>query len=112
MTNAKPKPPRRAVSPTSTMELYKLLLESEKFHSWKKHEPVFSGVERSPLMSEPHYTPAELAELWGVDPETIRNVFRNEPGVLKLGNNGGKRTYVTLRIPESVAERVHRRLSA
>jgi hypothetical protein len=95
-----------------TIDHVEVLRASEKFRAWKKPDPVFSGVERSCLMNEPHYTPSELAKLWGVDPETIRNVFRNEPGVLKLGNNGGKRTYVTLRIPESVAERVHRRLSA
>jgi hypothetical protein len=99
------------------LELYKLLLKSEKFLNWKPEEepekPFTSDdLEQSHIMAEKHYSPAELAQIWGVDPETIRNVFRNEPGVLKLGNNGGKRTYITLRIPESIAERVHRRLSA
>jgi hypothetical protein len=94
-----------------TIDHVEVLRASEKFRAWKNPELVLPGGERSPLMEEPHFTPAELAELWGVDPETIRNVFRNEPGVLKLGNSNGKRTYITLRIPESVAERVHRRLS-
>jgi hypothetical protein len=63
---------------------------------------------------EKHYAPRELAELWGLSKETIRTIFRNEPGVLKIGSNGTrlKRGYKTLRIPQSVAERVHTRLSA
>jgi hypothetical protein len=61
-----------------------------------------------------HYSPVELAEAWGVSVETIRSIFRNEPGVLKIGKDGTRlrRGYKTLRIPRSVAERVHTRLSA
>jgi hypothetical protein len=98
------------------------LRDSSKFHNWKREERVkmpanpidFSSVERSNLlkcnmMAEKHYTPAELAELWGVSVQTIREVFKDEEGVLKLGSNGTRtrRAYKTLRIPESVAERVH-----
>jgi hypothetical protein len=36
-------------------------------------------------VSDKHYTPAQLAEAWGLSPETIRELFRNEPGVLKIG---------------------------
>jgi hypothetical protein len=112
---SKPKP-RRAVDP-AMLELYQLLLQSEKFLNWKlEEEPEkpfgLDDLEQSCIMAEKHYAPAELAEIWGVDPETIRNIFRDEPGVLKLGNSGSKRNYITLRIPESIAERVHRRLSA
>jgi hypothetical protein len=66
------------------------------------------------LMAEKHFAPDELAELWGVSTETIRSIFRNEPDVLKIGDTGTrhKRAYLTLRIPASVAERVHKRLSA
>jgi hypothetical protein len=65
-------------------------------------------------MDERHYTPADLAKAWGVSAETIRQLFRDEPGVLKIGDNGTKhkRSYKTLRIPQSVAERVHQRLAA
>jgi len=61
-----------------------------------------------------HYSPVELAEAWGVSVETVRSIFRGEPGVLKLGKNGTKyrRGYFTLRIPHEVAQRVHTRLSA
>jgi hypothetical protein len=64
-------------------------------------------------MAERHYTPAELAELWGVSVQTIRELFKDEDGVLKIGSKGtrNRRAYVTIRVPESVAERVHTRLS-
>lgn len=68
----------------------------------------------SSLFDERHYTVGELAERWNLSPDTIRRLFGNEPGVLMLGEGGrsrGKRRYTTLRIPESVVERVHRRLS-
>src|SRR5579859_4995536 len=45
-----------------------------------------------------HYSPVELAEAWGVSVETVRSIFRGEPGVLKLGKNGTRyrRGYFTL----------------
>ena len=63
---------------------------------------------------ERHYTPEQLADLWNLSPDVVRRLFENEPGVFVLEGNGmryGKRRYRTLRIPASVAERVHRRLS-
>jgi len=56
---------------------------------------------------ERHYTPKELAALWRLDESTVRRMFQDEAGVLKLGNTGrlNKRDYVTLRIPESTAAR-------
>ena len=64
---------------------------------------------------ERHYTPKELAVLWALDETTIRRIFYDEPGVLKIGKvnrRDGKRDYLSLRIPESVAQRVHRERSA
>jgi hypothetical protein len=61
---------------------------------------------------EKHYTPQELAELWNFDQSTIRRMFIDEPGVLIYGKErrrDGRRDYVTLRIPASVVERVHKR---
>lgn len=66
-------------------------------------------------VEEKHYRPEELAELWGVHPETVRRLFRNEDGVMKIGNRRStryRRAYTTLRIPASVAERVYRRLAS
>jgi transcriptional regulator GlxA family with amidase domain len=35
-----------------------------------------------------HYTLAHLAELWCLDESTIRRMFQDEPGVLKIGRSG------------------------
>lgn len=67
----------------------------------------------APFASQ-HYSPAEIAALWGISTDTARRIFESEPGVLQIGDSsrmGRKRRYVTLRIPEAVAERVHRKLS-
>ena len=66
------------------------------------------------LSEEKHYTPTELAIMWHLSPATIRKIIRNEPGVLKLQGTGtacGKRSYTTFSIPESVALRIHERLT-
>jgi hypothetical protein len=62
--------------------------------------------------AEPHYTPKQLAKLWGVSVQTITRLFENEPGVLILGSAIETRftkKYRTIRIPASVAARVHER---
>jgi hypothetical protein len=62
--------------------------------------------------AEKHFTPAELAELWKLDVSTIRRMFIDEPGVLihgKENRRDGRRDYVTLRVPESVARSVYER---
>lgn len=63
---------------------------------------------------ERHYSPAELAQLWGLSVETIRRLFEREQGVLIFENpeKASERRRRTMRIPESVAERVYRRLGA
>jgi len=60
-----------------------------------------------------HYSPAEVGQLWGLSADTVRRVFQKEPGVLLIGDSSrrGKRRYLTMRIPASVMERVHRRLT-
>jgi hypothetical protein len=108
------------------------LLRSKSFLEWsptstpitKSATPVtaarggsyaYTGDRYTNLMAdEKHFEPAELAELWGVSAETIRNVFRNEPDVLRHPSkpNEKKRKYVLMRITLSVAQRVHKRLSA
>lgn len=62
---------------------------------------------------EKHYTPNEIAKKLSLDPKVIRNLFRNEPGVVKIGNDRStykKRAHTTLRIPHSVYDRVHQRM--
>lgn len=61
---------------------------------------------------EKHFTPQELAELWKLDESTVRRMFIEEPGVLLYGKEkrrDGRRDYVTIRIPASVAAKVHAR---
>lgn len=61
---------------------------------------------------ERHYRPDELAETWGLSVKLIRQIFSSEPGVLKMDRpeTRNKRGYCTMRIPESVVVRVHKRL--
>lgn len=77
--------------------------------------PAGDGSQKVPLarFQERHYTVAEIADIWSLSREVIRKWFEGEPGVLVLGNDGtrSKRGYHTLRIPESVMERVHRKFS-
>jgi hypothetical protein len=67
---------------------------------------------------EQHYTPTQLAELWNLSPSKVRELFGDEPGVIRLGEPSRRegrnltRSYYTLRIPESVAIRVHTELTA
>jgi hypothetical protein len=62
---------------------------------------------------ERHYTPREISSLWKLHASSIIRIFRDEPGVLKIGKKSSTRgrSYVTLRVPESVLQRVHRRLA-
>ena len=57
---------------------------------------------------ERHYTPTELATLWNMHPSTIRRVFGNMPGVLKIGAmrrlHKQSKPYLTIRVPESIAK--------
>lgn len=64
-------------------------------------------------VAEPHYTPESLAEKWSLSTDTVRRLFEKEPGVLVIERqrNRAARRYRTLRIPESVAIRVHRRMT-
>ena len=65
---------------------------------------------------ERHFTVSELAEMWHLSDDKVRELFKNEPGVLAIGSptqrrgRGYKRRYFTLRIPETVAKDVHSRL--
>jgi hypothetical protein len=72
-------------------------------------------TQKGPLarFQERHFSVAEIAATWNLSREVIRRIFEKEPGVLVIGNDSTrcKRGYHTLRIPESVMERVHRKFS-
>lgn len=64
------------------------------------------------LALEQHYSPAELAARWAVSQKLLRSLFAKEPGVLRVDRpeKRHKRGYCSMRIPESVAIKVHREL--
>lgn len=67
-----------------------------------------------PPFATRHYTVAEIAQLWNLSDDAVRKIFENEPGVLAIRDTRPrlrKRRYTTLRIPQDVVERVHRRLT-
>jgi hypothetical protein len=60
---------------------------------------------------EPHYSIGQLSKLWGFSRTTLRCWFEREAGVLRQGETrlrrGRRRPYVSLRIPESIAQKVY-----
>jgi hypothetical protein len=68
-------------------------------------------MELFPKMSalERHYTSIEVAKLWKLSDDTVRAIFKNVPGVLKIvrPETRNKRGYTSYRIPESVVQKVH-----
>jgi hypothetical protein len=61
---------------------------------------------------EKHYTVKEVASMWSLSDFTIRKIFKDEPGVIKIGEGERryKRSHFVLRIPESVLIRTHEKL--
>jgi hypothetical protein len=76
--------------------------------------PVAGGAGPMPATNpslERHFSVDELAALWNMSVDFIRRLFLHEPGVVVFHHHRpGRRVYRTLRIPESVALRVHQRM--
>jgi hypothetical protein len=72
-----------------------------------------SGDSVDTVFGQHHYTADQVAKMWNLSTDTVRRLFQGEDGVLKIVRPGSryKRTYVTLRIPESVLNRVYRRIA-
>jgi hypothetical protein len=70
-------------------------------------------MQSTQILNEPVFTAEELAQSRKLHTATIRKLFIDEPGVIRLGHGGrrGRRQYFTLRIPHSVAERVFSRMT-
>ena len=64
------------------------------------------------LAGEKHYSVIEIAKLWALSEKTVRKIFEREPGVIHWSTEERlhKRGYRTLRVPETVLHRVHRKL--
>ena len=62
--------------------------------------------------NERHYTVDEVAEMWALSRDSVRRIFLPEADVLKISRPGSryKRSCTTMRIPESVLNRVYRRM--
>jgi hypothetical protein len=99
-------------------------LRSNKLRAWRRGgrgariarlaaKLIGSLNRRGMPLKERHYTPAEVGVAWGLSDDTVRRIFDREPGVMRRSrSNPRKRKYVSMRIPESVMLRVHRRLTA
>ena len=90
----------------------------EQKQAWMRERQLTASPRPRPAdpaegFAERHYTVAEIAILWQLSADLVRRLFINEPGVLVIGDEAspGTRRYRTLRIPESVVKRVHRKLS-
>jgi hypothetical protein len=58
---------------------------------------------------EKHFRIREIAALWHLSTDKVRQIFDGVPGVLRIGapESRNKRKYFTLLVPQSVVERVH-----
>ena len=76
--------------------------------------PVSVGSSLGPfdLANEKHYSVIEIAKLWALSEKTVRRIFEREPDVIRWSSEEKlhKRGYRTLRVPETVLHRVHRKL--
>jgi|SRR6185437_10374034 len=110
----------------NSKEIREMLLRSREFIDWQpllvnpseQTRPVTKTKSRTrtkptPEQTEKHYSVSEVARLWGISTDMVRDIFRKEPGVLKFRRPGTrtKRSYSTIRVPHSVLTRVHASVS-
>ena len=72
------------------------------------------GAKSIKFHEERHFSVREIADMWSLSEDKVRDLFENEPGVVVISNGvlgRRQRRYRTFRIPESVLQRVHRRLA-
>jgi hypothetical protein len=64
-------------------------------------------------LDEPVFTAEEVAVARKLHPTTVRRMFLDEPGVIRMGHGPvrGRGQYFTLRIPASVVRRVFERMT-
>jgi hypothetical protein len=63
---------------------------------------------RAHRTGEQLYTPSEIGRVWSLKPVFIRHMFGREPDIIwvKRSDRSRKRRFVSMLIPESVAQRV------
>jgi hypothetical protein len=70
---------------------------------------IDSPMDREPF-EERHFTVLELAAMWKLSAEFVRQLVEKEPGVTEwVRQRPGARRYRVLRVPESVARRLYAR---
>jgi hypothetical protein len=62
-----------------------------------------------PRALQAHYSIAEIAALWNTGVDFVRDLFKNQPDVLRVlrPETSGKRSYCTMRISQSTLDRVY-----
>ena len=68
------------------------------------------GIEDEiPRALQAHYSIAEIALLWNTGVDFVRDLFKNQPDVLRVlrPETSGKRSYCTMRISQSTLDRVY-----
>jgi hypothetical protein len=58
---------------------------------------------------EKHFRIGDLARMWSLGRETVRNLVKDDPGVIKI-RMGRKKAHTVYSVPESAALRIHTRL--
>jgi hypothetical protein len=87
-------------------------IQSTQVYCMNEHEQ--SSITLPPGAAfERHFSVQEVSKLWGFGVDVIRRIFANEDGVIRIAHPETlhKRGYCSLRIPESVMRRVHRKLT-
>lgn len=74
-----------------------------------KSSPVPSYGPAEQVEHEQHFTPSQIAKQWDISVTTVRRLFADTPGVLKIGQKG---KHVSLRIPGRLLKAYHTKLSA
>jgi hypothetical protein len=66
-----------------------------------------------PVETEQHYTISEVAELWHLSRATVRSLFADVPGVLRIvrPETRTKRRFESVRIPARIVRSVHQQLT-
>jgi hypothetical protein len=61
-------------------------INTSLFKSWRKKSgyQYIGKTYTNSMAEEKHWSPIEVAKQWGVSPDLIRSLFRDEPGVLKF----------------------------
>jgi hypothetical protein len=105
----------RLVPKKGPIELRRSAIALESSQTWTRERTAsLEPSTRVERFMERHYTLSEIAAMWNLSHDFVRRLFQSEPGVLIMGREeptSSRRRYAIYRIPESVVERIHRRLS-